>query len=194
MGSDALAESLRQVEAIICGLTFEVAVGIDPSGAILFWRTGDDYSVGPTEEEWALVCDKILTHNHPPGGGSLQTEDLFRAKDHFLREVRAVTSDWIFIMRRPPTGWVTDDRIMDLTEATEGPIHSGVNWEERPEWSRLFWHEMWLRIAPQIGYQYSWAPMWDVVEPAPLPTKPGLWPASTEYISPHDKRLRGGRE
>jgi hypothetical protein len=154
-------ESLREVETLICGLDFEVAVGLDLDGTVLSWRTGDDYSVGLSPEEWTLVKDKILTHNHPPGGGSLQTEDLFRANDHFLREIRAVTSDWIFIMQRPATGWVADDRIMDLTEATEDGIHNGVNWEARPEWSRLFWHEMWLRIAPQLGYQYSWVPMWD---------------------------------
>src|SRR5260370_13474623 len=67
---DPVEDTLREVESLICGLDFEVAVGLDLNGQVLFWRTGDEDSVSPTPEEWALVQDKILTHNHPPRGAS----------------------------------------------------------------------------------------------------------------------------
>lgn len=173
---DPVEDTLREVESLICGLDFEVAVGLDLNGRVLFWRSGDEDSVSPTPEEWALVQDKILTHNHPRGGGSLQTEDMFKSRRYGLRQVRAVTEEWIFIMDRPSTGWPPDAGVMDLTEPTGNAIHVGVAWEKRPEWARLFWHEMWLRISPKIGYKYSWRPMWGIEHPSELPTKPNTWP------------------
>ena len=175
-GSTALEESLREVETLICGLDFEVAVGLEFDGTVLFWRSGDEDSVEPTLEEWALIRDEILTHNHPRGGGSLQKEDLFKTRRHDLRQVRAVTLDWIFIMERPERGWPADSRVMDLTEPTADAIHEGVDWNERPEWPLLFWHEMWLRISPRVGYRYSWRPMWGVDHQSPLPSVGGSWP------------------
>ena len=52
---DPVEDTLREVESLICGLYFEVAVGLDLIGRVLFWRIGDEDSVSPTPEELELT-------------------------------------------------------------------------------------------------------------------------------------------
>ena len=98
---------------------FEKAVVFNADGDILIDKRGESTSVGFTSEEVKEMKDAVLTHNHPRGwghdekswgriGNSFSKADLMLAINHDLAEIRAVTPNYTFSMRRPEKGWGVD--------------------------------------------------------------------------------------
>lgn len=94
----------------------ETAVVIDSRGNVLVDKRGASYSVVFTDDECSLMKDAIVTHNHPRGwavperelgriGNSFSMEDLILAISRDVAELRAVTPNYTFVMRRPVNGW-----------------------------------------------------------------------------------------
>ncbi len=95
---------------------FETGIVIDKNGKILVDKRGKSFSVEFSEEECKLMKDSIMTHNHPRGwkyeenkmgriGSSFSGEDLMLAVSRDVAEIRAVTPNYTFVMRRPEKGW-----------------------------------------------------------------------------------------
>lgn len=68
----------------------ETAAFIDPGGAVLLRRQGNQNSVGFSPAELAVSRGTTLTHNHP-GGSSFSVADVVLASMWGISEVRAVT-------------------------------------------------------------------------------------------------------
>lgn len=115
-GND-IYESIRSIEnQIRKNKSFETAVLFDENGNEIFRKKGEQYSVGFTEYETRLFKDKIFTHNHPRGyefpensirriGNSFSFPDIGTAIVNDMKEMRAVTSLYTFVMKRPVNGW-----------------------------------------------------------------------------------------
>lgn len=95
---------------------FETAVVFNDKGDIIIDKRGKATSVGFTPKEVESMKDKIITHNHPRGwgydenswgriGNSFSREDLSLAITADVAEIRAVTPNYTFSLKRPPQGW-----------------------------------------------------------------------------------------
>lgn len=95
---------------------YETGIIVDREGNILVDKRGESINVKFSDEECAQMKDAILTHNHPSGwkapensirriGCSFSIEDLSLAVGHDVAEIRAVTPNYTFVMRRPESGW-----------------------------------------------------------------------------------------
>ena len=95
---------------------FETGVIFDKDGNVIIDKRGAKYSVAFSDEECAKMKDCIFTHNHPRGwgypekslgriGSSFSIEDISLAVFHDLSEMRAVTPNYTFIIKRPNAGW-----------------------------------------------------------------------------------------
>lgn len=96
--------------------SFETGVLFDKNGNVVIDKRGAKYSVEFTDEECAKMKDCIFTHNHPRGwqepekslgriGNSFSPADMYLAIAHNVSEMRAVTPNYTFAMKRPEEGW-----------------------------------------------------------------------------------------
>lgn len=152
---------------------FETGVAFNSKGNIIIDKRGAATSVQFTTEECAKMKDCIFTHNHPRGwgypekslgriGNSFSIEDISLAVFHDLSEMRAVTPNYTFIMKRPDSGWgigVEDlGRLIKkenskLKKEFQERIYSGTLTPERA--SAVHFHILWKRIVKQTGWNYS---------------------------------------
>ena len=95
---------------------YETGVIVDREGNVIVDKRGKSFSVGFSDEECTQMKDAIFTHNHPRGwktpennirriGSSFSMEDLSLAIGNDVAEIRAVTPNYTFVMRRPEKGW-----------------------------------------------------------------------------------------
>lgn len=96
--------------------SFETGVLFDRNGNVVIDKRGAKYSVAFTDEECAKMKDCVFTHNHPRGwqepekslgriGNSFSPADMYLAIAHNVSEMRAVTPNYTFAMKRPEEGW-----------------------------------------------------------------------------------------
>lgn len=104
---NALAKALASTENAIRGRDYESLGVFDSKGRRLVFVTGDKSSVGVSAEEEKYLRNTITTHNHPRGtsfsSGDLKTTVAFNSK-----ELRVVTKDYTYSMKRPKGGWGKD--------------------------------------------------------------------------------------
>lgn len=95
---------------------FETAVVFNNNGDIVIDKRGKATSVTFTANDVKLMKDSIITHNHPRGwnyeekdwgriGNSFSKADLSLAIISDAAEIRAVTPNFTFSMKRPSSGW-----------------------------------------------------------------------------------------
>lgn len=152
---------------------FETGVVFNSKGNVLIDKRGDSTSVSFIKEELIKMKDGIMTHNHPRGwgypekslgriGNSFSSDDINLAVRWDLAEMRAVTPNYTFVMRRPVGGWGI--RIEDLSKLIKKEnsklqkefqerIYSGKLTPERA--SAVHYHILWKRIVKQTGWDYS---------------------------------------
>jgi SPP1 gp7 family putative phage head morphogenesis protein len=110
------AERLRTIEDDIRGQSYESAAVVDADGNVIFRKDGRTNSVSFTPEEFVLMNDKTITHNHPAGwtfsstdprraGNSFSPSDVKLAIEQNLAEIRAVTPEYLYTLKRPQGGW-----------------------------------------------------------------------------------------
>lgn len=96
--------------------SFETGVLFDRNGNVVIDKRGAKYSVAFTDEECAKMKDCVFTHNHPRGwqepekslgriGNSFSPADMYLAIAHNVSEMRAVTPNYTFAMKRPEEEW-----------------------------------------------------------------------------------------
>lgn len=116
--------------------------------------------------------DAIFTHNHPSGwkfpensisriGSSFSIEDLSLAVGQDAAEIRAVTHNYTFVMRRPEKGWGVSWKEFQATYMKE-------DWKLRNEFSQRIdkgiltvtqansthFHILARRIAKKFDWEY----------------------------------------
>ena len=124
VGDKKLDINLTAVEnEIRMNKSYETGVLVDKKGKILIDKRGESFEVGFTKDETLLMKDCVLTHNHPRGwgfpenslgrvGNSFSIEDLTLAVAYDLAEIRAVTPNYTFSMKKPDKGWGVDWKTM----------------------------------------------------------------------------------
>ncbi|WP_294591617.1 hypothetical protein [uncultured Bacteroides sp.] len=152
---------------------FETGVIFDKNGEIIIDKRGASYSVSFTIEECKKMKDCIFTHNHPRGwgyperslgriGNSFSPEDVFLAVRWDLAEMRAVTPNYTFTMKRPENGWGIDldklDRIIKLENHNLNKEFSELISKDiiTPSQANvLHYHTLWKRISTKLKWSYS---------------------------------------
>lgn len=164
---------VRTEDDIRMNKKFETGVAFDSKGNIIIDKRGAATSIQFTTEECAKMKDCIFTHNHPRGwgypekslgriGNSFSIEDISLAVFHNLSEMRAVTPNYTFIMKRPDSGWgigiedlerLIKEENSKLKKEFQERIYSGTLTPERA--STVHFHILWKRIVKQTGWNYS---------------------------------------
>lgn len=152
---------------------FETGVVFDRNGNIIIDKRGESFSVSFTNEECWMMKDGIFTHNHPRGwgypekslgriGNSFSPEDVFLAVRWDVAEMRAVTPNYTFIMKRPEKGWGIDleqlNRIIKLENYNLNKEFSELISKDiiTPSQANvLHYHTLWKRISTKLEWSYS---------------------------------------
>lgn len=100
------------IESTIRNNEFESRAIIDAKGNILSYDRGDKKQVGNTLADIYNMRDNVVTHNHPAEfggnykvGGSLSADDITLAVFANAKEMRAVSGQYIYSLKRPKVGW-----------------------------------------------------------------------------------------
>src|SRR5262249_11477711 len=131
----------------------------------LFRRRGTPELVRFPGEDVPLLAGATVVHNHPPTtdeideGLTVSLTDLVFAARYDLRQVRAVTLGWRFVVTRPDTGWPADETVIaevyreKLAEVDAEFQLAVVKGTMTPEdAARLLFHEVMRRVATWGGF------------------------------------------
>lgn len=151
----------------------EQAVVFNEDGDVLIDKRGEATSVGFTSEEVKKMKDAILTHNHPRGwgyeekswgriGNSFSKADLMLAINNDLAEIRAVTPNYTFSMKRPEKGWgVEAEKFDEVYKSLDKQIFTentaAINLDlVRPEQANaVHYHSLNKALAKEFGWIYE---------------------------------------
>lgn len=151
----------------------ETGVLFNKDGNIVIDKRGGSRSVQFTKHECLLMNDGIFTHNHPGAwgyaendimriGNSFSIQDIALAVENNLAEMRAVTPNYTFSMKRPEGGWgISVEELMKL--------YNDENRNLRLEFTRRInkdtltisqasathFHILWKRLSKKMGFDYS---------------------------------------
>jgi hypothetical protein len=158
-----LVQALRETEAQLIKRKTEKAVVFNDDGSIFFEKEGNENSVTFSVDELQLFEDKILTHNHPRGS-SFSMDDVELATFWNFKGIRACGSQYRYYLNRPASGWSREmwkKKIKPLAEK----IHNDVfqQFSELIDKGKLtpeeanyrHWHEVWSRVAKEVGLDYG---------------------------------------
>ena len=153
--------------------SFETGVLFDKNGNVVIDKRGAKYSVAFTDEECAKMKDCVFTHNHPRGwqepekslgriGNSFSPADMYLAIAHNVSEMRAVTPNYTFAMKRPEEGWgITISKFEKLVNRENNKLR--VEFTARINNNTLsptmasvvHYHILWKRISEKMGWSYT---------------------------------------
>jgi hypothetical protein len=140
----------------------ESLFAFDASGNVVFSKTGGQHDIDLSLLEVARLRDTVLTHNHP-AGTSLSRHDVQVAAVGDLAEIRVVTTEWRFILRRPGGGWDLNyfRRLIEPAydyhwEQVLQELLLAVNDDLIPgaDAASLHVHGAWTRVAGELGLEY----------------------------------------
>lgn len=152
---------------------FETGVVYDSKGNVLIDKRGASTSVSFTNEECKMMKDGIFTHNHPRGwgypenslgriGNSFSPEDVYLAVHWDLAEMRAVTPNYTFAIKRPENGWGVDlDKLKEIVFLENNSLRK--EFSERinndtitpSQANAVHFHTLWKRVSAKLGWSYS---------------------------------------
>lgn len=177
-GND-IYKSIRAVENDIRkNKTFETAVVFDDYGNEIFRKKGKRYSVSFSEYETRIFKDKIFTHNHPRGyefpensikriGNSFSFPDINTAISSDVKEIRAVTPLYTFIMKRPASGWPdiegfrraynrVDNQVYkeysSVIDSKENNLLKSLTMDRA---EAIHHHVVWKNLCKELGIEYQ---------------------------------------
>jgi hypothetical protein len=169
-----LTKAVSDVESNIRqNKSHETGVLFNKDGNIVIDKRGGSRSVQFTKDECLLMNDGIFTHNHPGAwgysendimriGNSFSIQDIALAVGNNLAEMRAVTPNYTFSMKRPDGGWgISVEELMKL--------YNDENRNLRLEFTRRInkdtltisqasathFHILWKRLSKKLGFDYS---------------------------------------
>jgi hypothetical protein len=153
--------------------SFETGVLFDRNGNVVIDKRGAKYSVAFTDEECAKMKDCVFTHNHPRGwqepekslgriGNSFSPADMYLAIAHNVSEMRAVTPNYTFAMKRPEEGWgITISKFEKLVNRKNNKLRAEFtarinnNTLSPTMASVVHYHILWKRISEKMGWNYT---------------------------------------
>lgn len=153
--------------------SFETGVLFDKNGNVVIDKRGAKYSVEFTDEECAKMKDCIFTHNHPRGwqepekslgriGNSFSPADMYLAIAHNVSEMRAVTPNYTFAMKRPEEGWgITISKFEKLVNRENNKLRAEFtsrinnNTLSPTMASAIHYHILWKRVAEKMKWSYT---------------------------------------
>lgn len=153
--------------------SFETGVLFDKNGNVVIDKRGAKYSVGFTDEECTKMKDCIFTHNHPRGwqepekslgriGNSFSPADMYLAIAHNVSEMRAVTPNYTFAMKRPEEGWgITISKFEKLVNRENNKLRAEFtarinnNTLSPTMASAVHYHILWKRVAEKMKWSYT---------------------------------------
>lgn len=151
---------------------FETGVVFDWNGNVIIDKRGAKYSVAFTDEDCAKMKDCIFTHNHPRGwgypenslgriGNSFSPDDIYLAISQNVAEIRAVTPNYTFIMKRPEKGWgISTTQFKKIlnkeNEKLKSEFYTRINNNTLTPTmaSAVHYHVLWRRVAEKMGWSY----------------------------------------
>ena len=109
--SAALSRSVLKAESEIKNQTNETVVIFNDDGSVAFRKDGTRMGV---TYDGRKSTDKVMTHNHPGPDAPFSSSDLRDAVKFNQKEVRAVSRNYTYSMKRPQGGWgsVKSDAVM----------------------------------------------------------------------------------
>jgi len=151
----------------------ETGVLFNKDGNIVIDKRGRSRSVQFTKDECLLMNDGIFTHNHPGAwgyaendimriGNSFSIQDIALAVGNNLAEMRAVTPNYTFSMKRPDGGWgisveelmmLYNDENRNLRLEFTRRINKGTLTISQA--SATHFHILWKRLSKKLGFDYS---------------------------------------
>ena len=146
--------------------SFETGVLFDRNGNVVIDKRGAKYSVAFTDEECAKMKDCVFTHNHPRGwqepekslgriGNSFSPADMYLAIAHNVSEMRAVTPNYTFAMKRPEEGWgITISKFEKLVNRENNKLRVEFT-------ARINNNTLWLQWSIIIYYGNGYLKKWD---------------------------------
>lgn len=153
--------------------SFETGVLFDRNGNVVIDKRGAKYSVAFTDEECAKMKDCVFTHNHPRGwqepekslgriGNSFSPADMYLVIAHNVSEMRAVTPNYTFAMKRPEEGWgITISKFEKLVNRENNKLRAEFtarinnNTLSPTMASVVHYHILWKRISEKMGWNYT---------------------------------------
>lgn len=169
-----LTKAVSDVESNIRqNKSYETGVLFNKDGNIVIDKRGRSRSVQFTKDECLLMNDGIFTHNHPDAwgyagndimriGNSFSIQDIALAVGNNLAEMRAVTPNYTFSMKRPDGGWgisveelmmLYNDENRNLRLEFTRRINKGTLTISQA--SATHFHILWKRLSKKLGFDYS---------------------------------------
>ena len=169
-----LTKVVSDIEADIrMNKRYETGVCVDLKGNVIIDKRGGYQSITFTAEECAMMKDCIFTHNHPSGwsypendicriGNSFSWQDMALCVYHDLIEIRAVTPNYTFSMKRPSGGWnVTPGEIQKDFDAVSNELHKEFTRRINNgtltigQTTATHLHILWKQLAKKYGWEYK---------------------------------------
>jgi len=159
--ADPLEAVVRAKEDTIVHLDHEKCFVFDSSGKTVFQKEGKESSIFLTKEEAEKLRNRVFTHNHP-GGASFSWADIDTLWKTGLKEIRAVTKEFLYRMKilEPGEGLQKAEKMWwdlfrkareERGKEIQRLIDDGFAPDEagRMAWARMT-HEIWLQITAQV--------------------------------------------
>lgn len=179
--SAGLAKAMTAREEEIRGLQIEHLSIFDDNGNELFRNVGTGTHVQSSPEH---EPNHIVTHNHPStgrnkgqersdGGGSLSKQDILGSIDTNAKEIRAVTKNRTYSLKRPKEGWVQGgwkgDKFLgnnannyrkakETVDKRDKAYYKGYKGDRATAARRMsstYWHRVNKEFASRMGYEYT---------------------------------------
>jgi hypothetical protein len=148
--SEALAWRLYLQERETVHQPYEVLYAYRPNGQMVFRKHGHAKAISLALADIDLARESVLTHNHPEVS-TFSVDDLDRAYECRLLELRAVDRRWIYRLR-DPGGWYIEKRRPLLLALGRGAMEARIGgMKDKQECN----HAGWLAAADAVGMTYS---------------------------------------
>lgn len=155
---------------------YETAISFNKDGEVVLNKDGQSRHVAFTAEECRKLKNTIMTHNHPSGwaypensvrriGNSFSEDDILMAVRWDLAEMRAVTPNYTFVLKRPKKGWgVTPEDFHQVYKSVNKLIREegdayvdkmGSSESSRDRAGIVHFHKVNKRLAKRFGWEYS---------------------------------------
>lgn len=155
---------------------YETAISFNKNGEIVLNKDGQSRHVAFTVEECRKLKNTIMTHNHPSGwaypensvrriGNSFSEDDILMAVRCDLAEMRAVTPNYTFVLKRPEKGWgITPEDFHEAYKSVNKLIREeGDAYVDKMGYSEsscdragiVHFHKVNKRLAKMLGWEYS---------------------------------------